>query len=155
MSGSRHSERKAVSFPATVRAAGGTFRDAVTNVSLTGLYLQAQAHRMRPGERVEVAFSLPVGGRLVPVKLVGRVARVVKDSVHRVKGIGVEFVRPSPQALATLDAYVAERDRFLKAGGGGGAARETPVDDAAADDGATDDEEIPTLTGFDPPGEGS
>ena len=135
MSGNRKDERRAVSFPATVRCGGRTFRDAVTNVSRTGLYLRADRHRFRPGERVEISFSLPLRGKLVPLRLLGRIARVEKDPLHRVRGIGVALERPPPAAVATVEAYLEERERLLAAASGPGADTQ-------------DEDEIPTETGF-------
>jgi hypothetical protein len=110
MGGERRGERKAVSFPATVSAGGRSVRDVVSDVSPTGLYLAADRHRFRPGERVRVSFSLPVGGRLVPVTVEGRVARVVRDALHRTRGIGVALLSPPAAALETIEAYRRAQD---------------------------------------------
>ncbi len=145
MSGNRKDERRAVSFPATVKCGGRTFRDAVTNVSRTGLYLQADRHRFRPGERVEISFSLPLRGKLVPLRLMGRVARVEKDPLHRVRGIGVAFERPPPSAVATVEAYLEERERLLAASTRASGSAEDP----------RDEDEIPTETGIEDLGDAS
>lgn len=114
MQSSRRSDRKEVSFPATVTVGGRRIRDVVSNVSPTGLYLQADRHRFRPGDRVQVSFSLPVRGRLVPVTVKGRIARVVRDALHRTKGIGVELLSPPESAIATIEAYLAAKGGFGK-----------------------------------------
>lgn len=101
-----------MSFPATVRSAAGSFRDVVTDVSPSGFFLQADRHRLRPGERVRVSFSLPVEGRLVPLEVEGVVARVVKDAMHRTKGIGIQITRPSPRVVQTIEGYLAQRDHL-------------------------------------------
>jgi hypothetical protein len=124
MQGSRRSDRKGVSFPATVSVAGRKVRDVVSNVSPTGLYLEADRHRFRAGERIRVSFSLPLTGRLVPVSVEGRVARVVRDALHRTKGIGVELIAPSETALEAIQQYVSTREAML----GPGQIRDEAVD---------------------------
>jgi len=81
-------------------------------VSPSGFFLQADRHRLRAGERVRVSFSLPVGARIVPLEVEGVVARVVKDSMHRTKGIGVQITRPSPRVVQTIEGYLAQRDQL-------------------------------------------
>lgn len=123
MQSSRGSDRRLVSLPATVTVAGKKMRDVVTNVSPSGIYLEADRHRFRPGERIRVAFSLPISGKLVPVTVDGRVARVVRDTLHRTKGIGVELISPPPNVTETIETYLAVRDATL-AGRGGKSGRE-------------------------------
>ena len=97
-----------MTFPATVKAAGGTFRDVVTDVSASGFHLKAEGRSLRRGDRVRVAFSLPVAGRLVPLEVEGTVARVERDALKRIKGAGIHLTRPSPRVLQTIEGYLAQ-----------------------------------------------
>ncbi len=106
MCAERRSDRTRVSLPATVRAGTRSYRDVVTDLSLTGLFLQAETERLRAGERVWIAFSLPVGERTIPVEVDGVIARVVKDMIHRTKGMGVRFVRPRASAVDAIEAFL-------------------------------------------------
>lgn len=110
MAGTRHHERVQVSLPATVKTRGGTFRDVITNVSLSGIHLQADHGSLRPGDRVRVAFSLTVAGHLVPLEVEGSVARVERNAAKRVKGVGVRLTRPSPRVVQTIEGYLAQLD---------------------------------------------
>ena len=90
----------------------------VTDVSASGFHLKAEGRSLRRGERVRVAFSLPVAGRLVPLEVEGTVARVEHDALKRIKGVGIHLTRPSPRVVLTLEGYLAQLQRGL--GGTGG-----------------------------------
>lgn len=124
----RREDRKPVSFPASVKTGDRVFRDVVTNVSPSGFFLSAERQHFRPGERARVAFSLPLGTRLVPLDVEVQVVRVERDATHRVRGIGVKMIRPSAKVIETLEAYTALRARALA--GEGPLPPEYPEDEA-------------------------
>ncbi|MDF1565103.1 MAG: PilZ domain-containing protein [Deltaproteobacteria bacterium] len=114
MSADRRSDRIRVSIPATVRAGSRAYRDVVTDLSLTGLFLQAATERPRIGERIRVSFSLPVGDeRAIPLDVDGEIARVVKNMANRTKGLGVRFIRPKPAVTEAIQAYLGSDDGTL------------------------------------------
>lgn len=110
MNAPRRTDRREVSIPATVRASGKTYRDTVSNVSPTGLYLEAEGNVLRIGERVSISFSLPIGDRVVPIDVDARVARVVKDATKRTKGLGVELIKPKDSVLRAFEEYMEQRN---------------------------------------------
>ena len=96
----RSSPRLPVTLTAHCRIGNRFVRDAVSDLSVGGLYLRTR-EPAREGTPVRVALALPATDNPHYCTLVGNVARVDRDGRGLLKGLGVSF----------MDTEMAQLDR--------------------------------------------
>ena len=99
--------RRAPRAPVTVRIAYGTvdamFSEFTRNINEGGLFIET-AQPLALEERVALQFSLP--GSEEPVRVTGRVVRVVSEGEGGAAGMGVEFEGLDREAQRRINELV-------------------------------------------------
>lgn len=97
---SRTAPRTPVSLRVQIQGGGRTLEACAQDISVNGVYVKSPTP-LEPGTVVELRLPLP-DGRELPV--LGKVKRVRSGSDG---GMGIYFVHPEPEGVATLNALVA------------------------------------------------
>jgi hypothetical protein len=97
-----------VSLTAHCRIGNRFIRDAVGDLSETGLYLKTK-EPARQGTPVRVALALPHGDGPRFCTLVGSVVRIARDVRGRLVGLGVSFdsTQTAQHDLSLLSTFIA------------------------------------------------
>jgi uncharacterized protein (TIGR02266 family) len=100
--------RQSVALTAHCRIGNRFIRDAISDLSLGGLYLKTK-EPAREGTQVRVAVALPGEDGPKFCTLVGNVARIDRDLRSRVIGLGVSFddTQTALHDRSTLTSYLA------------------------------------------------
>lgn len=107
----RAAKRVPVTLIAHCRIGNHFVRDAISNLSLTGLYLRTR-ERAKEGTPVRVAVALPYADGPRFCTLVGNVARVERDAHGGCCGLGVSFAEEQIGFVdrRELETFLSARD---------------------------------------------
>lgn len=101
----RQHRRAPTSFIVEYKIGDNTGRCTATDISQNGIFLNINPPP-EIGSRIYLTFVLPGYSKLPPLKIVGKVVRIVKAGEGQIPGIGVEFDLIYAESRETIRSFI-------------------------------------------------
>ncbi len=101
----RHHRRAPASIDVEYKLGENTGRCTATDISQNGIFLNISPPP-EIGSRIYISFVLPGYSKLPPLKIVGKVVRIVNAGEGQLPGIGVEFDLIYAESRETIRSFI-------------------------------------------------
>ncbi|SIO07887.1 PilZ domain-containing protein [Sulfurivirga caldicuralii] len=89
--------------PITLQGEHARANGKIINISASGLLVKSPV-RAREGTRLGLIFDLPTRERFIPIKTIGRVARLIEEGDHYL--LGIMFENPGDDLRQAIESYI-------------------------------------------------